>query len=368
MVLKNRALIQRPYKKDGNAGSARLGSMGESLRALERSVLKAMGLLVPGLLWELLSRLGFLDPQFVPSFLQALGGIVQTVEARLLPGSLIISLWRAMIGLFIASALAIPLGLIIGRDASGFGDCFNPLFRLLAQVNPFTLTPVFILFFGIGEGAKAGIVAWVCFWPVFFNTLEGARGVDPILLKTARGMGAPGSTLFLTVILPGAASSIFSGLKLGLEMSFFVLIAAEMIGASSGIGWLVQASYWNLRFSWMYGAMILSIGLGFCINGYLNRLYDKVFFWREEPVSLQGRLGREGRGKWKNNQGLPRGRRKRSKLPRRKPFTGRDFIRAAVLILLILLAGFWQIRETQKEWQQFGKEGHTSSGIGIFDD
>ena len=174
--------------------------------------------------------------------------------------------------------------------------------------------------------------------------------------------------MFLTVILPGAASSIFSGLKLGFEMSFFVLIAVEMIGASSGIGWLVQASYWNLRFSWMYGAMILSIGLGFCMNGYLNRLYDKVFFWREESVSLQGRLRREGRGKWKNNQGFPQGQRKRSKLPLRKPFTGRDFIRVAVLILLILLAGFWQIRETQKEWQQFGKEGHTSSGIGIFDD
>ena len=365
MVIKNRALIRRPYKKDRNTGPARRGSRGEFLGALERPVFKAMGLLVPGLLWELLSRLGFLDPQFVPSFLQALDSIVRTVEARLLPGSLIISLWRAMLGLVIASTFAIPLGLLIGRDASGLGDCFNPLFRLLAQVNPFTLTPVFILFFGIGEGAKAGIVAWVCFWPVFFNTLEGARGVDPALVKTARGMGAPGSTLFLTVILPGAASSIFSGLKLGLEMSFFVLIAVEMIGASSGIGWLVQASYWNMRFSWMYGVMILAIVLGFCMNGYLNRFYDKVFFWREEPVSPQGR---EGRGKRENNRCLPPGRRKMSQVPLRKPFTRRDFISAVVLMLLILLAGFWQIRETKREWQQFGKEGHTSSGIGIFDD
>ncbi|MDR2743517.1 MAG: ABC transporter permease [Treponema sp.] len=338
--------------------------MAASLRALERPALKAAGLLIPALIWELLSRLGFLDPQFVPSFLQALGGIVQTAGAGLLPGSLIISLWRAMIGLFIAAAFAVPLGLFIGRDTSGLGDCFNPLFRLLAQVNPFTLTPVFILFFGIGEGAKAGIVAWVCFWPIFFNTLAGARGVDPALVKTARGMAAPGSTLFFTVILPGAASSIFSGLKLGLEMSFFVLIAAEMIGASSGIGWLVQASYWNLRFSWMYGTMILAIGLGFCMNGYLNRLSDKVFFWREEPAP-QGRLGWEGREKWKMNRVPSPGRQKR---PLRKPFTGKDLISAAVLILLILLAGFWQIRETQKEWRQFGKEGHTSSGIGIFDD
>jgi NitT/TauT family transport system permease protein len=316
--------------------------MSRILGALEKPALKAAGLLAPALVWEILSRSGFLDPQFVPSFFQAIGGIVQAAEARLLPGSIIISLWRAITGLLLASAAAVPLGLCIGRDASGLGDCCNPLFRLLAQVNPFTLAPLFILLLGIGEGAKAGIVAWVCFWPVFFNTLQGARGVDPILLKTARGMAAPGPVLFFTVILPGAASSIFTGLKLGLEMSFFVLIAAEMIGASSGLGWLVQASYWNMRFSWMYGAMILAIALGFCMNAYLNRLYDRVFFWREEPAA--------------------------SRLLRRRPFTRGDFAGAAVLLLLMLLAGFWQMRETRKEWQLFGKEGHTASGIGIFDD
>ncbi|MDR3114236.1 MAG: ABC transporter permease [Treponema sp.] len=356
MMIKNRGWIRRPFRGDGEAWPAFTSGFPG---ALERSALKAAGVLIPALIWEFLSRAGFLDPQFFPSFLQALGGIVGAAEVGLLPGSLIISLWRAMIGLFTASAFAIPLGLLIGRDTSGLGDCFNPLFRLLAQVNPFTLAPIFILVFGIGEGAKAGIVAWVCFWPVFFNTLEGARGVEAALVKTARGMGAPGRMLFFTVLLPGAAASIFGGLKLGLEMSFFVLIATEMIGASSGIGWLVQASYWNLRFSWMYGAMILAIALGFCMNRYLSRLYDKVFFWRDEPAPRQ-------RPEEQVNRDPPEMRTRPVLL--RKPFARKDAIGAALLLLLILLAGFWQIRETQKEWRQFGKEGHTASGIGIFDD
>jgi NitT/TauT family transport system permease protein len=331
MMTKNKDWIQRPYK------------MRRRFEALEIPALKAAALLAPALVWEILSRSGFPDPQFVPSFFQALGGIVQAAQGGLLLGSIIISLWRAMTGLLLASAVAVPLGLCVGRDASGLGDCFNPLFRLLAQVNPFALAPIFILFLGIGESAKAGIVAWVCFWPIFFNTLGGARSVDPILIKTARGMAASGPVLFFTVILPGAASSIFTGLKLGLEMSFFVLIAAEMIGASSGIGWLVQAAYWNMRFAWMYGAMILAIALGFCMNGYLNRLYDRVFFWREEPA---------GPG-----------------LFRRRPFTPRDLAGAVALLLLIFIAGLWQIRETRREWQSFGKEGQASpSGLGIFDD
>jgi NitT/TauT family transport system permease protein len=303
-------------------------------------------LLIPALVWESLSLAGFLDPQFFPSFFQALGGIVEAARAGLLPGSLIISLWRSITGLVAASILAIPLGLFFGRGAAGMGDCFNPLFRLLSQTNPFTLAPLFILFFGISESAKAGTIAWVCFWPVFFNTLEGARDVDPILIKTARGMAAPGAAMFFTVILPGAASSIFGGLKLGLEMSFFVLIAVEMIGASSGLGWLIQASYWSMRFAWMYGAMIVTVALGFCMSAYLDRLRDKLFFWREEPPGRRTRLGPESR----------------------KPFCRKDLISAALLVSLIWLAGFRQIGETQKEWQRFGKEGYTAPGIGIFDE
>jgi NitT/TauT family transport system permease protein len=319
------------------------------LKDLEKPFLKSLGFLAPALIWEVLYRSGFLDSQFYPSLFQALGGIAELAEAKLLQGSIAISLWRAITGLLIASILAIPLGLLFGRwfpsSVPELGSGFNPLFRFLSLVNPFTLAPLFILFFGIGEGAKAGIVAWVCFWPIFFNTLEGAKGVDPILIKTARGMAASGPSLFFKIILPGASSAIFSGLKLGLEMSFFVLIAIEMIGASAGLGWLVQACYWNMRFSWMYGAIIVTIVIGFCMNVYLDHIHRKIFFWREDtrqPVS--------------------------EKAQARKPFSGKDLAGAAALLLLILAAGFWQIKETQQEWQRFGKEGYKAAGIGIFDE
>jgi NitT/TauT family transport system permease protein len=320
--------------------------MSEKLkRVFVIRLLKAAGFLIIPALWEIFSLARFFDPLFVPSFLLSLLGAVRLVELGLLLDSLIISLWRALAGLLIAAAIGIPLGLVTGRFAAGAGGWFNPLFRFLAQVNPFTVMPVFILFFGIGEISKVAAGAWVSLWPVYFNAFTGAREADRIIIKTARAMAAPEWKIFLSVILPGALWSIFSGLKLGLELSFFALIAAEMIGANIGLGWLIQASYYNLRFAWMYGAIIVTVLAALCIAAALDGMKAKLSFWRGGNFSEKEKYS-ERRGK----------------------FSVKDTALAAAVVVVIFIAGLWRVDAVRKEARQFGKEGHQRAPIGIFDE
>jgi NitT/TauT family transport system permease protein len=310
---------------------------------VEGFILKISGIVLLALLWEILSRTGFLDPQFFPSFFQTILGIGSLFTAGLLIPAVVISLWRAFTGLLIAVAIGIPLGLFLGRRSKDVEECFNPLFRMFSQVSPFSLMPIFILFFGIGEGVKLGVVAWVCLWPVFFNALEGSRNIDPMVIKTARAMATTRGAMIFKILLPGAAASLFAGLRLGLEMSFIMLIAAEMVGASSGLGFLLHVSSMSLQFVWMYASILLTVLLGFGMDIFLKYIYGKVFFWREELILAGG-----------------------SQQKKRRAFTIRELCFTGAFILLIFILGIWQSGESKKELQNFGRAGHSHAPIGQF--
>ncbi len=301
----------------------------------ERAVLKWSGLALLAAAWETLARTRVFDPQFFPSFTETVVGVGKMLASGLLFTSVMVSLWRASIGLLIAIAAAIPLGLFFGRCSKDAADCFNPFFRMLAQVNPFSLMPIFILFFGIGEAMKIAVVAWVCLWPVFFNTFEGAQHIDPAIIKLGRATRTPPLTMLRKIILPGASASIFTGLRLGLEMSFFMLIAAEMVGATYGIGWLVHNSSMNWQFVRMYAAFLCTVALGWGMSAFLKRVHRRVFFWQEDLP-----LGIPAAGE------------------KKQPFAKTDFALTGALCFLIFVLGTWQIRVAQRNLQDFTRVRH----------
>ncbi|MCX7745379.1 MAG: ABC transporter permease [Clostridia bacterium] len=241
------------------------------------------------LLWEAAPRFGWIDNQFIPSFTATL----LEVKFLWLNGDLfahiMVSLWRSFNGLLAAVAIAIPLGTFLGRRSSAFMDTLNPLFRMLAQFNPFSLMPVFILFFGIGEVAKLAIVAWVSIWPVLFNTVTGVRMVDANLIKSAKALNISEVRLLTKVVLPAAAPSIFSGIRVGVEISFFMLIAAEMIGAHAGLGWLMHNSAMNYHIPRIYAAGLGIVTLGVILNQCLRDFQKRFFFWKDaSPIFHSG--------------------------------------------------------------------------------
>ncbi|WP_243375212.1 ABC transporter permease [Geotalea sp. SG265] len=247
-------------------------------------LLRSSGLTVFLLLWELAPRLEWIDPDFLPAFSTVMVEVCELFQEGALQIHLLVSIWRGVTGLLLALALGLPLGLVLGRYYRDLAETINPLLRVLSQVNPFTLLPVFILFFGIGETAKVAVVAWVCLWPVLFYTITASREVPLILVKTAVSMGASSEEMLLKVIVPAALPTIFVGIRIAACLTFYILVAAEMLGAGAGLGWLVHNSAMNYQIPRIYAGAAFIILLGFLLSRFLRYLERGLFPWQFEAM------------------------------------------------------------------------------------
>lgn len=254
------------------------------LAVLNDKLLDTYGVIGFLILWEIAPRLGWADAQFIPP----LSAVILAGWKIAVTGELFIhiaaSLQRTLIGLVLAIIVAVPLGFVLGGWLPRLANFLHPLFSLLGQINAFSLFPIFILFFGIGESAKISIIFWSSVWPVLFTTIAGIQQIDPIYIKSARSMGANGATIFSKVILPGAAPSIFTGVRMGSTVAFLMLIAAEMIGASSGLGWLIHNSSINNVMPRLFAATISIALLGMGLNYFIHWLESDIVNWKDDSA------------------------------------------------------------------------------------
>ncbi|MDR1930246.1 MAG: ABC transporter permease [Treponema sp.] len=234
--------------------------------------------------WQAAPLLGIADRQFIPTLSDVLITMWGMIRSGNLHVHIAVSFQRALFGFVIASAAALPLGFVLGGWFKRFEEYLNPLMNVLSQVNPFSVFPVFILLFGIGEVAKIAIILWVCIWPILFGTINGVKNIDPLLVKAALAMGTSKFALFWKIVLPGAAPAIFAGLKQGAGISFFMLIAAEMIGATAGLGWLVLNSQINFQIKRLFVAVVTIAILGLLITHAIKVVEKRVLSWKEESV------------------------------------------------------------------------------------
>jgi NitT/TauT family transport system permease protein len=235
-------------------------------------------------LWELAPRFGWMDKQFFPPPSE----IIRTAVPLIVSGELFLhiaaSLARTLTGFVVAIAVAIPLGLVLAGRFPRIANNLRGLLSILGQINAFSLFPLFVLFFGIGEVAKFGILFWSCLWPVLACTITGVRKVDPIIIKGARALGCDQITLLRDVMLPAALPAIFSGARVGATVGFLMLAAAEMIGAQTGLGWLIHNASMNYFIPRLYVAAVTIATLGIGIEVALLRLERHVIRWRPEAV------------------------------------------------------------------------------------
>lgn len=256
--------------------------------AIKEGFIRASGIVTLLILWEIAPRLGWVDAQFIPSFSKVLLEIHHIWVGGMLIDHLTVSIWRIAVGMSAAILIALPAGCALGLWFRKAAEKLDPLFRIFSQVNPFSLMPVFILFFGIGETAKIAIIAWVCLWPILFYTITGIETVEPVLIKSARAMGATAYDQLFKVILPGAAPNIFTGLRVGVGLSFFMLIAAEMIGAKSGLGWMVHNASAQYMVARVYAGALLIALLGVLINKSFLILEEGLFAWKQTLQAYDG--------------------------------------------------------------------------------
>ena len=204
--------------------------------------------------WQAASSAGKIDTRIMPAPL----AVLKAGETLALSGDLWthlkISFVRAMLGFGIGGGIGLALGLITGLSRSG-ELALDSTVQMIRTIPPLALIPLVILWFGIDESAKLFLVAFGTLFPVYINTYHGIRSVDRGLVEMARSYGLKGWPLFRDVILPGALPSILVGVRFALGFAWILLIVAETISASSGIGYLAT----NAREFLQTDVVVLSI-------------------------------------------------------------------------------------------------------------
>ncbi len=241
---------------------------------------KLLGILIFLILWEIATRTRMVNPAFVPPFSTVMATFVSMAFSGELFGHIAISLQRALIGFALGLLFAIPMGLVIGWFKS-FEYYIDPLLQTFRQISTIALLPVFMFLFGIGEVSKVALVFWGVQWAVLLNTISGVKTVDPLLIKSARSMCASPVTLFYKVILPSAFPSIFTGIRLSATTSILILTAAEMLGASKGLGFLLFDAETKYQIPRMFSAIVAMAILGVVINYALQMIEKRIHRWKE---------------------------------------------------------------------------------------
>lgn len=229
-------------------------------------------------LWEALARSHLVSPFLMPP----LSKIVLAFWGGIENGDILyhgrFTLERAMAGFLLAVAAGVPLGAAMARMRY-FEAIFEPLFSLSYPVPKIALYPMFLFAFGLGSGSKIALVFLECLYPISVNSYFGIRGVPRSLLHAAENMGTYGPKLFFKVAVPAAAPDIFAGIRIALPLAFIVVVLAEMIGESVGLGYYIEYKSASFDFSTALAAVAVVAAMGFFLDRAVILLRRHLIFW-----------------------------------------------------------------------------------------
>jgi sulfonate transport system permease protein len=189
-------------------------------------------------IWQFLSVEGFFRPALLPAPLTIAQTAWDLLKTGELERHLAISLWRVLQGFILGASLGLLLGSVLGLSENLRRLC-RVLTEFLRPIPTIAWVPILILWMGIDEGSKITVIAIGSFWPVFLNTLQGVRQTDPHYLEVAKVLEKSRWVLLSQVMLPSALPSIFTGLRVGMGIAWASVVGAELIAASSGIGYMI---------------------------------------------------------------------------------------------------------------------------------
>lgn len=190
------------------------------------------------------------------------------------------SLQRIGLGLLWAVVLGVPVGVGIGLSAS-LREVTHLPFQFLRMISPLAWMPIAVLAFPSWDSAIVFLIAVAAIWPILFSTAQGIRRIDPLWFKVARNLGAGGLQMLHKIILPAIGQDIFAGIRLAVGVAWIVLVPAEYLGVTSGLGYAINDARDTLEYDTL-AAMVVVIGiLGFFLDGVCVRLINR-FSWHHE--------------------------------------------------------------------------------------
>jgi ABC-type nitrate/sulfonate/bicarbonate transport system permease component len=216
--------------------------------------------------WEILARTGVIDPSLFPSPSLAISEAAGRLTMDTVADNMMWSLFRVFSGFSLGALVGAAVGIAAGWYR-GFGTIVRPVIELLRPIPPLAWIPLAIIWFGLGEPSKFFIIFLGAFFPVVTTAYRGMRSIDPVLLRAAQTMGLTGLPLLVRVAVPAAAPDLATGVRIGWGLSFGILVAAELIAADRGLGYMII----NERNT---GGSVGVIIVGILLIGALNLLTD----------------------------------------------------------------------------------------------
>ena len=226
-------------------------------------------------LWEVAGRY-LLDPFFLPPPSDVGARFVGLLETGELTGHITASLSRVLIGYAAGGILGVVLGCLIGAVPI-MRDFLSLPIRFFRSVNPLSLVPLMLLWFGTGELSKIMLIAYLVTIVVLYNTTLGIATIPRNRIRAARCMGLQGPAMFGRVIIPAAFPSIAVGLRLGLGFAILVVIGAEMLGASEGIGYLILLGRQYLAIDDIFVGLLSLGAMGVILNQIFLLMMNALF-------------------------------------------------------------------------------------------
>ena len=235
------------------------------------------------LFWELFSQfnifMNLFNPTFFPPPSAVLVRMWELVQHELILSSIIASTVRVVFGFFIGLLVAVMTAFLLDR-IKWIEYWVSPILNLVGPIPALALLPLFIIWFGIGEIPKIILIAWTTFFPIVTNTLEGLRSVNSTLIRSALSLGASQTQIYRKVILPSTMPNILSGCQISLGLGFSALVVSEMMGTTSGLGYMIVDARNYFKITDMFVAIIL-IGLEYSLLSSILKLIDKkLLSWR----------------------------------------------------------------------------------------
>jgi sulfonate transport system permease protein len=241
------------------------------------------GLMLPVaiiIIWQLLGSLGFVSSVILPTPFDISKAFIELVRSGELLKHMRISIYRAAVGFLLGGGLGFAFGVAVGLFKR-FEQSFDPSIQMLRTVPHLAITPLFILWFGIGEFSKILLIALGAFFPLYINTFVGIRGVDSKLFDVARVLEFTKLKQITRLILPAALPNILLGLRLSIGVSWLGLVVAELMGSSEGIGYMILDARQFSQTAIVFVGILIFASVGKLSDSFVRILERKLLRWRD---------------------------------------------------------------------------------------
>jgi ABC-type nitrate/sulfonate/bicarbonate transport system permease component len=254
--------------------------MGRRTRRFIRTVVVIGTLLIA---WELVARANLVSQVFFPppsAIWEAFRDILHTgFYGSTLVGNLLASVGRVVVGFVVAVVIGIPLGLAMARSDLIY-DIIDPILEFIRPVPPLAYIPLLVVWFGIGELPKIVLIAVGTLPMVVFSAVAGVRGTPSQRVSVARCFGASEWQVFWHVYLQSSLPEIFTGLRVGVGIAWSSLVAAELIAARAGLGWMIEIAGRELQVAYIFIGIVLIGCLGYLMDLCVRVIEHFAVPWR----------------------------------------------------------------------------------------